>query len=147
MPYVSPDFDRHPNAPEKQWVCTRISPNGPFSEPPSKMAGAPGFCGQCVSYVTQVCPDLPVNTRKWVKGKPVEGNKDIERGTAIATFKADGQYEGHAAIFVKTLDKGFEVWDQWISDPNPKPIGPRTIRWDGVGVNGGKNYYVVEPAA
>ena len=54
-----------------------------------------------MSYVTTVCPDIPVNTGRWSKGTQVKGDNTIAEGTAIATFDATGQYVGHAAIYVK----------------------------------------------
>jgi len=65
-------------------------------------------------------------------------------GTAIATFDANGQYVGHAAIYVKQDAVGIHVYDQWITGAG-KAVGARMIRWNGSGVsNRGDGFYVVE---
>ena len=146
MPFVSTNHASNADAPEKKWVCTRTSSLGPYSaHPPAAQRSSPDFCGQCVSYVTTVCPTIPVNTGKWKQGVPVKGNAAIAEGTAIATFDAGGKYHGHAAIYVKQDDKeGVYVYDQWITGTG-KAIGPRLIKWDGSGVsNRGDGFYVVE---
>lgn len=145
MPYVSSNYATHAEAPEGHWVCTRTSSQGPFQgHPPESLRHNPNFCGQCVSYVTTVCPDIPVNTARWSQGKPVKGDNTIAAGTAIATFDADGRYVGHAAIYVKQDAVGIHVYDQWITGAG-KAIGPRVIRWNGSGVsNRGEGFYVVE---
>ena len=145
MPFVSPNYATNANAPEGRWVCTRTSSLGPYSAPPAAdQRHNPDFCGQCVSYVTTVCPTLPVNTGQWSKGAPVKGNASIAEGTAIATFDTNGGYHGHAAIYVKQDPVGIHVYDQWITGAG-KAVGPRTIRWDGSGVsNRGDGFHVVE---
>lgn len=111
--------------------------------PPSKQRSGPDFCGQCVSYVTTVCPSIPVGTGKWKKGVPIKGNATIVKGTAIATFAKD-TYSGHAAIYESQDDKGIHVYDQWVSGAG-KAVGPRLIKWAGVGVsNHGMGFYVIE---
>ena len=58
-------------------------------------------------------------TSTWKRGKKVSGqDSNVTAGTAVATFKDDGTYDGnsgvcHAAIYVKTTAVGVEVWDQW----------------------------------
>jgi len=147
MPYVSPNYATHPNAPKDNWVCTRTSSLGPFAAPTKPADGQrhnPDFCGQCVSYVVTVCPDIPVNTGRWTKGTPVKDDNTIAEGTAIATFDAQGNYLGHAAIYVKQDAVGIHVYDQWITGTG-KAIGPRVIRWKGIGVsNNGEGFHVVE---
>lgn len=97
-----------------------------------------------MSFVTTVCANIPVSTAQWKKGTPVKGNKTLSEGTAIATFNAQGQYHGHAAIYVSQDDTGIQVYDQWITGTG-KSIGPRTIKWKGHGVsNNGEGFYVVE---
>ncbi len=147
MPFVAEDYRTNPAAPEGQWVSTRISGQGPFkTAPAAALQGAPHFGGQCVSYVTRICPTLPVGTRDWRKGDAVRNNGVIKAGTVIATFNAQGRYEGHAAIYESQDAVGIHVYDQWVSG-TPKPIGPRRIRWDGTGVaNCGDLFHVVEPA-
>ena len=145
MPFVSLNYKTHPNAPMDNWVCTRTSLLGPYAtHPPAAQRTGPDFCGQCVSYVTTVCPTIPVRTAEWVKGVPVKGNQAIVEGTAIATFDANGRYRGHAAIYVSQDEHGILVFDQWITGAG-KAVSSRKIRWDGSGVsNYGAGYHVIE---
>lgn len=128
-----------------QWVCTRTSNLGPYiAHPPVNTRGNPHYCGQCVSFVTTVCANIPVSTAQWRKGNRVKGNTTIADGTVIATFNAEGQYHGHAAIYVSQDETGIHVYDQWITGTG-KGIGPRLIKWNGQGVsNNGEGFYVVE---
>lgn len=147
MPYIATNYLQNIQAAPGQWVCTRVSEQGPYTEvPPKAMRGGPHFCGQCVSYVTRACPTLPVKTAQWKKGLPVKTSGDIVDGTVIATFNANSDYEGHAAIYVRQDKNGIHVYDQWVTGTNPKAIGPRLIRWNGTGVsNNGESFHVVEP--
>ena len=145
MPFVATNYASNPAAPNDNWVCTRTSTLGPYvDKPPAAQRSSPDFCGQCVSYVTTVCPTIPVATSKWKKGVQVKGNSALAEGTAIATFDTDGKYKGHAAIYVKQDDTGIHVYDQWITGAG-KGVGPRVLKWDGVGVsNNGSGFHVVE---
>jgi hypothetical protein len=145
MAYVSTDYVNNPKAPAQKWTCTPASSLGPFSEAPAgNITKGPNFCGQCVSYVKQVCPSLPA-TSGWKKGAVVKDNKEIVAGTVIATFNDSGKYFGHAAIYVRQDSAGVYVHDQYVSGANPKPVGPRTLRWNAPrNVNNGSCYYVVE---
>lgn len=145
MPYVSLNYKANPNAPLGKWVCTRISSDRPYnSVPPANKTGTPNFCGQCVSFVTVVCPAIPVNTRSWKKGALVKGKKDVLPGTAIATFDASGHYSGHAAIYESQNAAGINVVDQWVTPP-ASPIHQRTLRFGAHGnSNNGDNFYVIE---
>jgi hypothetical protein len=145
MAYVSPNYTTNADAPEGKWVCTRTSSLGPFAaHPAADQRPNPDYCGQCVSYVTTVCPTVAVNTGKWTKGVPVKGNATIAEGTAIAAFDTGRAYVGHAAIYVKQDKVGIHVHDQWITGTS-KSGGPRTIRWDGTGVsNRGDGFHVIE---
>lgn len=145
MPYVTASYKNHPSAPPGMWTCAPTSKRQPSSEPPSSaQTKGPEFCGQCVSYVKQVCPTLPP-TGSWKRGALVRGNTGILRGTVIATFSATGTYEGHAAIYDGQLTTGINVWDQWVTPPTPKSVGPRLLRWGAQGrANNGDNFYVVE---
>jgi hypothetical protein len=145
MAFVALKYKNSDKAPEGSWVSSRASTIGPSkSKPALDQQGSPDFCGQCVSYVTRVCDSIPVGTSAWKKGGPVKGNAAIVEGTAIATFDNAGKYKGHAAIYVSQTDKGINVYDQWVTGVG-KAIGPRLIRWDGVGVsNNGQGYYVIE---
>ena len=147
MPFIAIAYTQNLQAPVGQWACTRTSPHGPYTEaPPAAMRVDPNYCGQCVSFVARVCPDLPVNTGLWKKGLPVKTSGSIVDGTVIATFNEQGRYQGHAAIYVRQDANGIHVYDQWVSGVNPKAIGPRLIRWNGTGVsNRGEGFHVVEP--
>jgi hypothetical protein len=146
VPYIASNYDKNPAAPAGQWVCTRASTLGPYADvPDDKLQRGPTYCGQCVSYVTHVCPTIPVNTNAWHQGAAVKDNGTILPGTAIATFNAKGVYYGHAAIYVRQDDKGIYVYDQWVFGA-PKAISARLIRWNGTGIaNNGDGFYVVEP--
>ena len=128
-----------------KWVCAPGCSLGPYTTaPPDDVTSDPNYCGQCVSYVKRVCPSLP-QTSKWIKGLPVKDNKNVVEGTVIATFNESGKYWGHAAIYVSQNDKGIDVYDQWITPPGPKAVGPRTLRWGAHGIaNNGDGFYVVE---
>ena len=81
----------------------------------------------------------------WKKGVPVKDSKNIKSGTVIATFNAHGKYEGHAAIYVNQSAIGINVYDQYVTPPSPKGVGPRTLRWGANGTsNNGDEFYVVE---
>ena len=114
-------------APEGKWTCAPTSPLDPFTEaPPASKTTGLNLCGQCVSYVKKVCPNLP--------------------GTVVATFNSLKKYEGHAAIYVSQSKLGgILVYDQWVTPPSPKAVGPRTLRWGAKGrSNNGDNFYVVK---
>lgn len=146
MAYSAQDFRTNPDAPVGAWVCTRTSPRGPFTSlPPEPYWHGPDFCGQCVSFVTRVCPDLPVSTSQWRKGRPVKGDTTIKEGTVIATFNGHDKDQGHAAIYVSQDNAGINVFDQWVFGAGPQPIHPRHIKWQGNGVpNTGDDFFVVE---
>lgn len=146
MPYVSTNYRSNAAAPFGQWVCNRISSLGPFAgKPPKDKTGGPvNFCGQCVSFVTRVCTDIPVATGQWKKGALVKDNADIKPGTAIATFNSAGHYSGHAAIYESQSAAGINVVDQWVTGTG-SPIHARTLRFGAHGVsNDGNGFYVVE---
>ena len=145
MTYVATNYANNPRAPVGQWTCSPTSSLKPSSEvPPEKSTKGPDLCGQCVSYVKKVCPSLP-QTTLWKKGSAVRGNKSILPGTVIATFNKSGKYVGHAAIFVREGVAGIDVYDQYVTLPSPKAVGPRTLRWGAHGnANNGDNFYVVE---
>ncbi|MGY8527982.1 BPSL0067 family protein [Paracidovorax citrulli] len=145
MPYVSLNYKNNSAAPVGKWTCAPTSNLQPFGEvPPTNKTGGPNFCGQCVSYVKKVCPSLP-GTTQWRKGAQVKDNQSIAPGTAIATFNASGHYEGHAAIYVSQDAAGIKVYDQYVTPPSPKAVGPRVLRWGAHGnSNNGNNFYVIE---
>ena len=145
MAYIAINYANNPNAPVDTWVCAPGSALGPFDDvPETKHTKGNDYCGQCVSYVKQVCPGLPATT-SWKQGAQVKGNDKILVGTVIATFNASGKYEGHAAIYVSQGPAGVYVYDQYVAPPNPKPVGPRTLRLGApLDVNNGEKFYVVE---
>lgn len=68
------------------------------------------------ALLVQELTGAPITTA-WKRGTLVKGG-NVVTGTAIATFKTDGTYDGksgvcHAAIFIKETADGLEVWDQW----------------------------------
>ncbi|PTT90512.1 hypothetical protein DBR42_05695 [Pelomonas sp. HMWF004] len=70
---------------------------------------------ECVLLV-QKLTGAPI-TSAWKRGTKVRGSS-VVAGTAIATFKDDGTYDGnsgvcHAAIFIRATALGLQVWDQW----------------------------------
>ncbi|QGZ64369.1 BPSL0067 family protein [Paraburkholderia acidisoli] len=152
MPYVSSNYSSNPNARLGTWVCTRTSHLGPYEVAPVEHSHSPDFCGQCVSYVVQVCPTLPARTIDWKRGALVKGNAAIVPGTVIATFDAPEDttktpvYRGHAAIYVRQTAAGIEVYDQFVSGATPSPVSLRTIYWNGGSYisNNANNFYVVE---
>ena len=87
--------------------------------------------GQCVSLVKALAGTRPSSV--WREGSKVSDLLQkglIREGTVIATF-VDGRYQNlptgnHAAIFVRALAGGIEIFDQW---RNQKP-GKRIIRFD-----------------
>lgn len=145
MAYVSTNYSTNSKAPLGQWVCTRTSTSGPFTQtPPADTQSGPNYCGQCVSFVTTVCPTLPVRTTEWKKGVQVKGDKTIKAGTAIATFGKNGKYYGHAAIYENQTDMGINVVDQWVTPP-AKAIHRRMLRFGASGLaNNGDNFYVID---
>jgi len=145
MSYVSSNYLNNPRAPLGKWTCAPASSLSPFTQVPSQdQTKGPNFCGQCVSYVKKVCPDLPA-TAAWIKGLPVRNNANILPGTVIATFIDFGKYEGHAAIYVSQSQDGINVYDQYVTPPSPKAVGPRTLRWGAPNrSNNGDKFYVVE---
>ncbi|MDO7842524.1 BPSL0067 family protein [Sphingomonas immobilis] len=143
MAYIAANYLTNANAPMGQWVCTRSSSLGPFAEYPTN-THSPDFCGQCVSFVTTVCTTIPVSTAAWKKGAQVKGLTTIVKGTAIATFNADGRYSGHAAIYDGQTTTGIQVVDQWVTGSG-SPIHSRTLRFGAKGLsNNGDNFYVVD---
>jgi len=145
MPYVSRTYQNATQAPDGKWVCAPTSSRAPYESAPSgDVTRGRDLCGQCVSYVKAVCPELPA-TSMWRKGDAVKGRDSLRAGTVIATFNAQGRYEGHAAIYVGQISAGLNVIDQWVSGSSPKPVGPRLIRFGGGSrSNDGDQYHVVE---
>ena len=145
MPYVSTNYANNADAPIGKWVCAPSSSLDPFAEAPSGTnTKGTDLCGQCVSYAKRVCPTLPA-TSGWKKGAAVKNNTKISPGTVIATFNAASKYAGHAAIYVSQSPAGISVYDQYVTPPSPKAVGPRTLRWGAHGnSNSGDKFYVVD---
>ncbi len=145
MAYIASNYKANSNAPIGQWCCDKASNLGPYEEPPEKPTqDAPGYCGECVSFVKRVCETLPA-TKDWKRGDLAKGNKDIKDGTVIATFSSDGAYNfGHAAIYVSQNASGISVYDQY-NGSAPKAAGPRRLKFGGTGEsNDGDKFFVVE---
>ncbi len=145
MPYVAVGYLTNLKALLGKWVCTRTSRGTPHDQvPPANTHGSPGFCGQCVSYVTTVCTTIPVGTALWKKGALVKGNSTIAAGTAIATFDSNGRYSGHAAIYESQTPVGLNVVDQWVTPP-ARPINQRMLKFGAHGnANNGNNFYIID---
>ena len=105
--------------------------------------------GQCVAFVQQASA-APL-TAQWTRGQKAKENPTLQKGSAIATFDANGKYTNstdgtsHAAIYAGQNAQGLQVWDQWLG----QPVHRRTIRFQagaaGVKpVNDGDAFYVVE---
>jgi len=143
--YISSNYKNNPDAPVGKWTCASTSKLKPFDKEPSG-ADTKGLdlCGQCVSYVKRVCPSLPA-TMFWRKGAQVKGSQTILAGTVIATFSAEGKYQGHAAIYVSQSPAGITVYDQYVTPPKPKAIGERVLSFGAHGnSNNGDNFYIVD---
>jgi hypothetical protein len=85
---------------------------------------------QCVELIKQTL-GAP-RTAEWRAGRKIRpGDRDIARGTAIATF-VDGRYPQtgaggkHAALYLEQNEAGIVVLDQWKAQGVVKR---RTIRW------------------
>ena len=98
-----------------------------------------GVNSECVALV-RAWTGAPSSTT-WIKGARVQGNANIARGTAIATF-VDGHYHGHAAIYLGETSDGIRVYDQW----NSQKPHERIIHYTGRHsfVDDGTHYYVVQ---
>lgn len=87
----------------------------------------------CVALL-QHYAHLP-NTGAWREGDSVIGNRQIVKGTAIATF-VDGRYQSlstgnHAAFYLSQDANGIWVMDQWKSDTQKPLASKRYIRRKG----------------
>lgn len=144
MAYVAPEnFKSLFNG---RWVCSPTSSKGPFDARDAAdvrtFKQGPHYCGQCVSYVRTICPDLP-STAFWSQGEQVKGKTDLSVGTVIATFNIHKKYEGHAAIYAGQDEMGIDVYDQWITGTG-KTVGARKLRFGAQGgSNNGDLFYVV----
>lgn len=114
-----------------------------------QVVGDGHYKGQCAVFV-QVAAGAP-STLLWKQGELVKGKIVVPKGTAIATFGADGKYtnradgNAHGAIFIQQDTVGIEVWDQWVG----QPVHKRWIRFQNgaagvTHVNDGDYFYIVE---
>jgi hypothetical protein len=105
--------------------------------------------GHCVPFV-QEASGAP-NTSLWKRGKKVKGELTLAKGTAIATFSAEGKYTNsrdgtsHGAIYVSQDAVAINVWDQYLG----QPVHQRAIRFQGGAagvrpVNDGDSFYVID---
>jgi hypothetical protein len=104
--------------------------NGPYiAARPEAFEGRVVGAGHCVDFV-KAAAGAPM-TGAWQEGAPVRGNPHIPRGTAIATFEANGGYTSesgnHAAIYLRQDERGMWVYDQW----QGQPVHKRLIRFEG----------------
>jgi hypothetical protein len=117
-------------------ACASHTPNavpqadGPYiAARPEAFEGKVIGAGHCVDFV-KAAAGVP-RTAAWREGAPVSGNPRIPRGTAIATFEADGSYTSesgnHAAIYLHQDEHGIWVYDQW----QGQPVHKRLIRFEG----------------
>jgi hypothetical protein len=122
---------------------------------PETYLGTSVGSGQCVPLV-QAATGAPRDST-WAKGTLVKGPTDLAKGTAIATFDANGTYgnhtdgSSHAAIYIGQDATGIHVIDQWShTDKNGvrhvQMAHARTIRFKGYGhaVDDGNQFYVVQ---
>jgi hypothetical protein len=118
MPYIAHDVDQ-----------TIASTNGWL-----------GVNTECVSLVRAMSSAPPSGL--WRKGDLVQGNRNIQKGTIIATFEDGQHYHGHAAVYLGETPDGILVYDQW----NAQKAHTRIIHYSGkhAFVDTGTNYYVVE---
>ena len=103
---------------------------GPYlAAHPEAFAGEVVGDGHCVALVQAAAGAPP--TSAWRRGALVRGSPGIARGTAIATFEADGTYTSrsgnHAAIYLDQDATGIWVYDQW----RGQPVHKRLIRFQG----------------
>ena len=103
--------------------------------------------GHCVPWVREAT-GAPITTQ-WRRGARVRDNPDTPRGTAIATFDADGRYgnhtdgRSHAAVLIAVRENGLAVVDQWVGQVvHQRVIQFRNGRGDPA--NDGDAFYVVE---
>jgi len=92
----------------------------------------PGFGVQCVGLVKKYSACGATGT--WQQGALVKKTKDVAKGTAIATFDANGHYASkakgnHACFFIEFVGElGFRVLEQHVK-PRPEQIQQRLIRY------------------
>jgi hypothetical protein len=110
---------------------------------------SPAYGVQCVAllkiYTVNENSEKCARSLDWSQGASVKAAVDagaIERGTAVATFNADGKYlsmanGNHACIFVEAQKdgSGFLVLEQNVS-PFPNKIQNRVLKYQGKPKNG-----------
>ena len=117
----------------------------------TQYAGQNVGSGQCVALVQAADSSVGL-TKTWAEGAQVQGNTQIQPGTAIATFDNSGRYanatdgSSHAAIYLGQNAQGIQVMDQW----SDHAASYRTISWTNPGAtaaNTGSQFYVVSHAS
>ncbi len=117
----------------------------------TQYAGQNVGSGQCVALVQAADSSVGL-TKTWAEGAQVQGNTQIQPGTAIATFDNSGRYanatdgSSHAAIYLGQNAQGIQVMDQW----SDHAASYRTISWNNPGAtaaNTGSQFYVVSHAS
>lgn len=106
--------------------------------------------GECVSFVKYVTKrtDLSANSN-WKRGSSLFTYNVIRPGTAVATFNANGGYNGgHTAIFRDYYYEngkraGIVVWDQNYLPDHYGTVAKHVIKCSGSGVNDADSYYTV----
>jgi hypothetical protein len=123
--------------------------DGPYlAARPEAFEGRVVGAGHCVDFV-KTAARAP-RTAAWRRGAVVRGNPHIARGTAIATFEADGTYTNesgnHSAIYLYQDERGIWVYDQWRGQPvHKRLIRFQSGRGSGAGSksNDGKRFAVI----
>lgn len=103
--------------------------------------------GECVEFVKEAA--RAPNTAQWKKGAAVRGNKEVKKGTAIATFDANGKYANlttgnHAAIYVSQEPWGLWVYDQWRAQGAVRKRPVQFKGGKGSPSNDGDAFFVIE---
>jgi lysozyme family protein len=114
-----------------------------------------GYYGaQCWDLVAHVTGQRGLTTN-WRRGANVMSNRNIQNGTAIATFlgpggtydhRVNGEYIQHTGIFAgygtENGVHGFYIWDQnWGS---PRSVKKHFISASGTTVNNANHYHVIQ---
>ena len=110
-----------------------------------KKLGTGANAGECATGVQTIFEEhkKPLGlTKTWKKGAKVAGDAALEAGTAIATFKADGGYDHHAAVYDSQTATEVTVWDQY-NGSHPKSWGKRQLAIGQGGSNGADDFYVI----
>ena len=111
-----------------------------------KKLGAGANAGECATGVQTIFEEhkQPLGlTKTWKKGTKVAGSASLAAGTAVATFKSDGTYDHHAAVYESQTATEVTVWDQY-NGSKPKAWGKRQLAIGQGGSNGADDFYAIE---